>query len=57
MKHNLESEILIVNDKCIDAFHDRDIVLNGVQWLEEKIKSYPKNTSFHLLRDFESLQK
>lgn len=57
MKHNLESEILIVNDKCIDAFHDRDIVLNGIQWLEEKIKSYPKNTSFHLLRDFESLQK
>lgn len=28
------------NDKNVFAFHDRDIVLNGVKWLEEKIRQY-----------------
>ena len=52
INHNLESKVKIVNDDSIDAFHDRELVLYGVKWLEEKIKSYENITSFNLLKDY-----
>jgi len=35
-----EEGVRIIDDSRIDAFHDREIELYGVGWLERKIKSY-----------------
>jgi peptidoglycan/xylan/chitin deacetylase (PgdA/CDA1 family) len=48
----VDSEINVLNSTNIDAFHDKDIDLHGVKWLEDKIKSYPKNTDFCLINEF-----
>jgi len=52
MNLNLKSKAKIVNDDSIDAFHDRELVLYGVEWLEQKIKSYADDTNFNLLKDY-----
>ncbi len=44
--------VKIVNDSNIDAFHDREVELYGVEWLEHKIKSY-SNREFGLLREIQ----
>ena len=49
----IESDIKIVNSTNIDAFHDRELSLYGIKWLEDKIKSYPKGTNFCLLNEFQ----
>jgi len=52
INHSIESEVDIIHNDNIDAFHDREIVLYGVKWLEEKIKSYPDNAKFDLLKNY-----
>lgn len=37
------------NDKNVFAFHDRDIVLNGVKWLEEIILKY-KSQNYQIVK-------
>jgi peptidoglycan/xylan/chitin deacetylase (PgdA/CDA1 family) len=49
--HDTESRVKIIDSNNIDAFHDRELVLYGVKWLKDKIKSYPDDTNFKLLRD------
>lgn len=39
IKQKIKNPRIIPND-YVDAFHDKDIVENGVQWLEEKLKVY-----------------
>ena len=51
MDHGVESKVRIINNDQIDAFHDREIVLEGVEFLTDKIKSYGPNVQFSFLKD------
>tara|TARA_B110000261_G_C13069787_1_gene351665 strand:+ start:575 stop:1309 length:735 start_codon:yes stop_codon:yes gene_type:complete len=52
INHNLENKVKIIDDVSIDPFHDRELVLYGVEWLEKKIKSYADDTNFNLLKEY-----
>lgn len=41
----------VVGNGGVDAFHDRDVVLGGVDWLERRIASHPAGTRFRFVRD------
>ena len=49
--HGVESSVRIINNDQIDAFHDREIVLEGVEFLTDKLKSYGQNVQFSFLKD------
>ena len=51
MNHDVDSKIKIINDGNIDAFHDREVVLEGVGYMEKKLSNYPKDTQFHFVKN------
>ena len=51
MNYNVKSAVKIVDLNNIDAFHDREIVLDGISWFAQKIDSYKSQVEFILLKD------
>ena len=51
MNHDVDSKIKIINDGNIDAFHDREVVLEGVGYMEKKLSNYPKDTQFYFVKN------
>ena len=49
--HGVESSVRIINNDQIDAFHDREIVLEGKVWLERKLNSYNPDTNFFFIKN------
>ena len=49
--HGVESSVRIINNDQIDAFHDREIVLEGMVWLERKLNSYNPDTDYTFIRN------
>ena len=45
------ANIKILNNSNVFAFHDRDIVLNGLQWLKEKYKERSLEYKFKFLEE------
>lgn len=43
--------LAIVGNEGVDAFHDRDVALGGVEWLDRRIASLPAGTRFRFVRD------
>jgi len=50
--HGVEGNVQIVNSDQVDAFHDRELVLDGLGFLEHKLNNYPDDTGFVFLREF-----
>ena len=40
MDFDIDTSVKIIDNENVDAFHDRDIVLHGVEWLEKKLHKY-----------------
>lgn len=49
--HGVESSVRIISNEQIDAFHDREIVLEGVGWLEQKLNSYNSDTNYSFIKN------
>ena len=49
--HGVESSVRIINNDQIDSFHDREIVLEGIGWLEKKLNSYSSDTHYYFIQD------
>ena len=47
---NMKGVKILGNERTID-FHDREIVLKGVQWLEGKLNNMPKRTEYIFVKD------
>ena len=47
----VESPIRIVGNEAVIAFHDREIVLKGIGWLERKLAALPQDTEYVFGRD------
>lgn len=45
-------QLRIIGNQRVLPFHDRDLVLNGVIWLEQLLRQYP-NTTFCFVKDLE----
>lgn len=45
------SAVKIVNNENVVDFHDREIVLEGVEWLERKLSSLPEATEHVFVRE------
>lgn len=53
MNHNVDSKVKIINNDKIDAFHDRELVLYGLDWLKNKLISKDDNTNYCFINDLE----
>jgi len=51
LDHNVESKVCIINEDHVDAFHDRELVMNGANWLDEKLTSYNKEKTFVFVKE------
>ena len=45
------NENMYISDDNVVAFHDKEIVLYGVEWLEKKIKSIHETVNFKFIRE------
>ena len=45
-------QLRIIGNQGVLPFHDRDLVLNGVVWLEQLLRQHP-NTTFCFVKDLE----
>ena len=45
------STLRIIGNERVIAFHDREVVLEGVNWLEKKIATLPEQTMFSFVKD------
>jgi peptidoglycan/xylan/chitin deacetylase (PgdA/CDA1 family) len=50
---NLHTETLvkIIDEANVIAFHDRELILESVGWLERKLESLPSETEYFFVRD------
>jgi peptidoglycan/xylan/chitin deacetylase (PgdA/CDA1 family) len=44
-------EINIIGNESVIDFHDREIVLEGVEWLKRKLESLPEDTEFVFVKE------
>jgi len=51
MNHEVDSSVRIINNNLIDAFHDRELVLLGMEFLETKLLNYYGNSNFTFVKD------
>ena len=51
IKHNIDSQINIINKDNIVAFHDRELVLYGIDWLEERLKSFSNTSNYCFIKE------
>ena len=49
--HGVETDVKIINLDFIDAFHDRELVLEGIGYLQNKIDTLYQNTQFVFVKD------
>ena len=48
----MDSHINYIDESMVDAFHDREIVLEGIGWLKSKLNYYiNQNADFVTLKD------
>ncbi len=50
MNFDYKSDVKIINDNSIDAFHDRELILEGLTYLENKLSNH-KNVEYNFIRD------
>ena len=46
-----QTKVNIINEDSVYPFHDREIELYGIAWLESRIKELKQNQEFTLIRD------
>ena len=46
-----QTKVNIINEDSVYPFHDREIELYGISWLEDRIKELKQNQEFALIRD------
>ena len=46
-----DSQVRIIGTEKVDAFHDRELVLEGSIWLENKLKAYGDHTKYVFVKD------
>jgi peptidoglycan/xylan/chitin deacetylase (PgdA/CDA1 family) len=51
MDHNIKSRVQIINNDNVDAFHDREIVLEGLEYFNQKLSDYPDDEQFIFVKD------
>jgi peptidoglycan/xylan/chitin deacetylase (PgdA/CDA1 family) len=51
INHYIDSKVHIINNDKIDAFHDRELVLEGVEWLGKKLAAFGSKASYLFIRD------
>lgn len=49
--HGVKKDVRIINLDFIDAFHDRELVLDGIGYLQQKIATLSNNTQFVFVKD------
>jgi len=50
MKYDVDSKVEIINNDKIDAFHDRELILDGLEWLKNKLM-LNKDTNYGLIQE------
>ena len=43
--------VKVIDSEEIEAFHDREVVLDGLDWLDNKLKQYKDNPEFVFVGD------
>ena len=49
--HGVDSGVQILSIDNIDAFHDRELVLNGLDWFKNKLESNGNDASYCLIKE------
>ena len=52
LKLKKKSKIKVINDSQIDAFHDREIVLEGIEYLKDKLDFYKNSYNFSFIKSY-----
>lgn len=50
-KNSPVSQMRIIGNESVIDFHDREIVLEGVEWLKRKLESLPEDTEFVFVKE------
>ena len=49
--HGVDGGVQILNIDNVDAFHDRELILNGLDWFKNKLESNENCTSYSLIKE------
>jgi hypothetical protein len=50
-ENSQSSQVRIIGNESVIDFHDREIVLEGVEWLKRKLESLPEGTEFVFVKE------
>ena len=51
MNHGVESNVRIISNDAVDAIHDRDLLIEGVDWLSRKLKANEDIVTYSFVKD------